>query len=107
MPADMNDYFKNRKSSNNNNSSSNSGNNNNRGGGNTPPFEPPEFMKNLGEKSGLVYTIVAIIVVLFIAKPFIVINSGEVGITITTGKYDPIPLEPGFHFYIPFTSDRL
>jgi len=96
MPADMNDYFKNRKSGGGSNSNSN--------GGNMPPFEPPEFMKDLGKKTGIIYAIVAIIVIMVVAKPFVVINSGEVGIKITTGKFEPIPLEPGFHFYIPFVQ---
>ncbi len=37
-----------------------------------------------------------------IAKPFIVVNSGEMGIKATAGKFDPIPMEPGFHLFIPF-----
>ena len=28
-------------------------------------------------------------------------NSGEVGIKVTTGKFNSTPLEPGFHVYIP------
>ena len=99
MPADMNDYFKNRK-----NGNSNSGGSSNGGGGGVPPFEPPEFIKDIGNKSGLIYTIVALVIVMFIVKPFIVINSGEVGIKATAGKYEPTPLEPGFHFYIPFVQ---
>jgi len=35
------------------------------------------------------------------AKPFVIINSGEVGIKVTTGKYETTPLQPGFHLYIP------
>ncbi len=37
-----------------------------------------------------------------IAKPFVVINSGEVGIIATAGKYEKDPLRPGLHFFIPF-----
>lgn len=92
MPID-NDYFKNRQ---NNNS------NNNKGGGDyQPPFEPPEIFKNFGKNSILIYILLGIAVLLFIIKPYKVINSGEVGIKVTTGKYETEPLRPGFHLYIP------
>ena len=61
MPID-NDYFKNRQN--------NSGNNNNGGGGNfEPPFEPPEFFKNLGKMGGMIYLIIGIVVLLIIEVP--------------------------------------
>ena len=55
MPADLNDYFKKK----------NGGGNGNNGGGdndNRTPFnmEPPDFMKNLGKKAGLLYVLIAI-----------------------------------------------
>ena len=88
MPID-NDYFKNRQQ-------------NNNGGGNIqPPFETPEFLKNFGKKAGAIYVIIIVVVALFIFKPFVIIESGQVGIKATTGKYDTVPLDPGFHFYIP------
>ncbi|MCK9257378.1 MAG: prohibitin family protein [Sulfurospirillaceae bacterium] len=89
MPADLNDYFKKRGSS---------------GGGNRQNFEPPMFMKDLGKKAGLIYAIIALIVIIIIAKPFVVINSGEVGIKATMGKFDPTPMQPGFHMFIPFVQ---
>ncbi len=98
MPID-NDYFKNRQQQN-----KNSGSNNNSGGGGgnyQPPFEPPEFFKNLGKKAGFIYVIIIIIAALFIFKPFVIIESGQVGIKVTTGKYEDRPLNPGFHFYLP------
>lgn len=95
MPID-NDYFKNRQQNNNN-----GGSNNNNGGNFQPPFETPEFLKNLGKKAGAIYVVIIVIVALFIFKPFVIIESGQVGIKATTGKYDTIPLEPGFHFYMP------
>ncbi|MBL6969919.1 MAG: prohibitin family protein [Campylobacterales bacterium] len=99
MPID-NDYFKNRqnnKSNNNNNSGNNTG-----GGGNyEPPFEPPEFFNKLGKMGGMAYVIIAIVVLLVMAKPFVIIESGQVGIKVTTGKYETEPLQPGFHLYIP------
>ena len=95
MPID-NDYFKNRQKG-------NSGSNNNNGGGGDyqPPFETPDFFKNLGKGSGLIYGIIIVAVLLFMAKPFVIINSGEVGIKVTTGKYESIAMQPGFHLYIP------
>jgi regulator of protease activity HflC (stomatin/prohibitin superfamily) len=95
MPID-NDYFKNRQQNN------GGGSNNNGGGGNfQPPFETPEFFKNFGKKAGMLYVVIIIIAALFIFKPFVIIESGQVGIKATTGKYDEMPLNPGFHLYIP------
>jgi regulator of protease activity HflC (stomatin/prohibitin superfamily) len=92
MPID-NDYFKNRQQ--------NNGGGNNNGGNFQPPFEAPEFFKNFGKKAGMLYVVIIIIAALFIFKPFVIIESGEVGIKATTGKYDETPLNPGFHLYIP------
>jgi regulator of protease activity HflC (stomatin/prohibitin superfamily) len=92
MPID-NDYFKNRQKQ--------SGGNSGGGGSYQPPFEPPEFFKNLGKKAGFIYAVVIIIAVMFIAKPFVIIESGQVGIKVTAGKYEAEPLRPGFHLYIP------
>ena len=101
MPADLNDYFK-KKNGGNGNSGGGDG-----GGRKTPNMniEPPEFFKNLGKKAGLLYTIIGIIVVLVIAKPFVVINSGQVGIKATAGKFEPISMLPGFHLFIPFIQE--
>ena len=93
MPID-NDYFKNRQQN-------NSGGNNNGGGNFQPPFETPEFFKNFGKKAGMLYLVIIVIAALFIFKPFVIIESGQVGIKATTGKYDETPLNPGFHLYIP------
>jgi regulator of protease activity HflC (stomatin/prohibitin superfamily) len=95
MPVDLNDYFKKKSGS-----SGGGGD----GGGNrpTPNMETPDFMKNLGKKAGFLYVIIAIVVLVVISKPFVVINSGEMGIKATAGKFDPIPLNPGFHLYLPF-----
>ena len=96
MPADLNDYF---KKKNNGGGFGGGGDNDNR-----TPFnvEPPDFMKNLGKKAGLIYAVIAIIVIFIIAKPFVIINSGEMGIKATTGKFEPITMEPGFHLFLPF-----
>ena len=94
MPADMNDYFKKKRPNNTNNS-----------GGNTPPprgssnFESP--LNNMGKSASWLVFIVAIIFGIFVLKPFAIINSGEVGIKINTGKFEDKPLQPGLHFFIP------
>ena len=96
MPADLNDSFKKKNGG--------SGNNGGNGGDNKTPFniEPPEFLKNLGKKAGFLYALIAIIVIAVVAKPFVIINSGEMGIKATTGKFEPVPMDPGFHLFIPF-----
>ncbi len=88
MPID-NDYFKNKQQSNNDS------------GGYQPPFQPPEFFNKFSSLGGIGYVIIGLIVLLIFAKPFVIIESGEVGIKVTTGKYEPQPLTPGFHLYIP------
>ncbi len=100
MPID-NDYFKNRQKETKGSNSNSNNNSNNNGGDFQPPFETPEFFKNLGGKGAAVYIVIALIVLAVMAKPFVIINSGEVGIKVTTGKYETIPLQPGFHLYIP------
>jgi regulator of protease activity HflC (stomatin/prohibitin superfamily) len=93
MPID-NDYFKNRQQNNNNSNGGGKGNY-------QPPFEPPEFFKNFGKKAGFLYAIIIIVIMMFVFKPFVIIESGQVGIKVTTGKYTETPLRPGFHLYIP------
>jgi len=100
MPID-NDYFKNRQKNNSNNGSNNSGGGNGGGGDYQPPFEPPELFKNFGKNTVFIYIAIAIAILLFVVKPYAIINSGEVGIKVTTGKYENEPLLPGFHLYIP------
>lgn len=97
MPADLNDYF---KKKNGGSSGGGGGNDNN----NRTPMnmEPPEFLKNLGKKAGLLYVIIGLVVIFVLAKPFVIINSGEMGIKATTGKFEPVPMEPGFHLFLPF-----
>lgn len=100
MPADLNDYFKNR-------GGGNKGPGKNKpvgggGGGGRKPPETPEFLKEFGKKTGFLYALIALIALFVIAKPFTVINSGEVGIKSTAGKFATEPLAPGFHVFIPF-----
>jgi len=91
MPADMNDYFKKRKPSNISDS--------NEGGGRGSNFENP--LNNMGKGASWIFVIVAIGFALFVLKPFTIINSGEVGIKITTGKFEQEPLGAGLHFFVP------
>ncbi len=90
MPADMNDYFKKKKPN-------NTMNNNNTGG------KKPENPFNNMPKGIPTWLIVvgAIILGIIILKPYTIINSGEVGIKVTTGKFEETPLKAGLHFYIP------
>lgn len=95
MPIDLNEHLKKRM------------------GGNEPRINEPKQSKPSGggegflNSKGLVWAIVGgvLILLLVIARPFVVINSGEVGIKVTAGKYDNTPLQPGFHFFVPILQD--
>ncbi len=82
MPADLNDYFKKKMEDEDKN-------------------EPPKFLQDFSKKASILYVILIVAVLFIVAKPYEIIQSGEVGIKVTAGKYDPIPLEPGIHFFIP------
>ncbi len=88
----MNDYFKKKKTSNNMNNNSN-----NNGGGND--FNNP--LGNMGKGAPFIIILVVIVFALIAFKPFTIINSGEVGIKINTGKFEEKPLKAGLHFFIP------
>ncbi|WP_456323749.1 SPFH domain-containing protein [Hydrogenimonas sp.] len=88
MPADMNDYF-----------------NKQRGGGENKPPKPPQFIQDFSKKATMLYVLIIVAALLIFFKPFVVINSGEVGILKTAGKFDPAPLQPGIHFFIPGIQD--
>ncbi len=100
MPADLNDYFKNRGDG--DKKPPRGVNNNSGGGGGRKPPEAPEFLKNFGKNTGWFYLLIALIGLFVVAKPFTIINSGEVGIKSTAGKFETDPLTPGFHLFIPF-----
>ena len=91
MPADLNDYFKKQKPR---PSSEGNGGNNDTGGFEMPP-------NPFGGKSIVLFLIVALIFIFVAFRPFTIINSGEVGIKINTGKFEEKPLGPGLHFFIP------
>ncbi len=93
MPADMNDYFKKKQpnggGANNNNNTPNKkqpNNGGNGGGKQTPPW---------------LFIAFAIIGAIIFLKPYEIVNSGEVGIKVHTGKFNEKPLNAGLHFYIP------
>jgi len=93
MPADMNDYFKKKKPGN----SNSSGSNNSGGGSNN--FENP--LNNMGKGAPWIVILIAVGFAFFVLKPFTIINSGEVGIKVNTGKFEEEPLKAGLHFFIP------
>jgi len=94
MAADMNDYF-NKKKSQNNFGGGGGGNN-----GNIPNMPNMNFNFG-GAKAGLLYTVIAIVLLLLVAKPFVIIEEGERGILSTNGKYSDQALLPGLHFIVP------
>jgi len=101
MPADMNDYFKKKQPN------SGGGNNNK-----TPNNKPPLGGGNRGGGGGFqappwLFVIVGIIAAFIFFKPFTIINSGEVGIKVKTGKFDEKPLNAGLHFYVPVIQNIL
>jgi len=93
MASDMNDYFNKKKSE-------GGGSNNQNGGGNIPQMPKLDFNFG-GGKAGIIYAIIAIIIVLVLAKPFVVVQEGERGILSTNGRYSEQSLLPGLHFIIP------
>ena len=96
MASDMNDYFNKKKSENRGSNNSSGGN----GGGPKGP-QMPNIDFNMGGKSGIVYFIIAVVVMLALAKPFTIIEEGQRGILSTNGKYQDQALLPGLHFIVP------
>lgn len=93
MASDMNDYFNKKKSEGGGFKKPNSG------GGSGPQMPNMEF--NFGKKAGLIYFIIAIVVIIIIGKPYTIVQEGERGILSTNGKYSDNALLPGLHFIIP------
>ena len=98
MPADMNDYFKKKKPNLNMNKPGSGGN---QGGGNRGMGSGGNPLDGLGKGAPFIVIALVVAFALFAFKPFTIINSGEVGIKVRTGKFDEKPLQPGLHFYIP------
>lgn len=105
MPIDLNEHLRQKnknykpQNENNNDSGGNNGNNRNKGFQNYPKM--PSLNMPSGKKMAAIYILIILIALLFLLKPFTIINSGEVGVKITTGEFDPTPLQPGIHFFIP------
>ena len=93
MPADMNDYFKKKQPNSSGGGAKIPNKPNNNGGGNN----------NIGGKSAptWIFIVLAIVAGMIFFKPYKIINSGEVGIKVHTGKFNEEPLSAGLHFYIP------
>ncbi len=102
MASDMNDYFNKKKSEGggfNKKSSGGSGGGN--GGGPKGPELPKLDLNFGGGKAGIVYFLIAVVILLVLAKPFTIIEEGQRGILSTNGKYQDQALLPGLHFIIP------
>ncbi|MGX3010420.1 SPFH domain-containing protein [Helicobacter sp. 23-1044] len=110
MPIDLNEHLK-RKNANNNKPNNNGGgdnkdDDNKKSGGNS--FKPPKInMPDMPNGKTLTGIIVAVVLVFIfiIAKPFVIVSSGQVGIKSTAGKYDFTPLQAGLHFFIPWIQN--
>ncbi|MGL2802422.1 SPFH domain-containing protein, partial [Helicobacter pylori] len=98
MPIDLNEHLK-KKNPQRETPTPNTPNNGGR-------FIPPSNSFN-SKKLSVLIVIVLLGVIAFLAKPFEVISSGEIGIKITAGKYEPTPLQPGIHFFVPIIQDIL
>jgi len=98
MASDMNDYFNKKKSEGGGFKNSNSGGGN---GGSKGPQMPNIDFNFGGKKAGLLYFLIAVVVILVLAKPFTIIQEGERGILSTNGKYQDQALLPGLHFIVP------
>jgi regulator of protease activity HflC (stomatin/prohibitin superfamily) len=97
MASDMNDYFNKKKSQ-----GGGFGGGGNSGGGSGKGPEIPKIDFNFGGgKAGMMYFIIAVILLLVLSKPFAIIEEGERGILSTNGKYSDNALLPGLHFVIP------
>ncbi len=62
---------------------------------------PPQTPNVSGKLAVIPIVIIILVVFFFIFSPFKTIESGNVGIKITLGKYDNEELYPGLHFKIP------
>ena len=101
MASDMNDYFNKKKSEGGGFKKSSGGSGGGNGGGPKGPDFPKIDLNFGGGKAGLVYFLIAIVLMLVLAKPFTIIEEGQRGILSTNGKYQDQALLPGLHFIIP------
>ena len=98
MASDMNDYFNKKKSENGNGPKKTTGGS---GGGNGGGPQLPKINFDMGGKQGIIYFIIAVVIMLVLAKPFTIIEEGQRGILSTNGKYQDQALLPGLHFIMP------
>ena len=101
MASDMNDYFNKKKSEGNSGKKTTGGSGGGNGGGPKGPQMPNIDLNFGGGKAGIVYFLIAIVLMLALAKPFTIIEEGQRGILSTNGKYEPVALLPGLHFIMP------
>ena len=64
--------------------------------------EPPKIRKLSFLNILLPALVIIFVVFAFLSSPFVVIESGYVGVKLTLGKADREELKPGLHFIIPF-----
>ncbi len=108
MPIDLNEHLKNK-------SKNNEKREEKRGSDirdELPPRRPTRnsggyFSSNPVSNKNLFFIIgaIVILVLLVVLRPFVVINSGQVGIKVTAGEYDTTPLQPGIRFFIPLIQN--
>ncbi|RDU73319.1 hypothetical protein CQA66_01225 [Helicobacter aurati] len=79
------------------------GNNRNNKGFNMDSLQIPPMPS--GKLLTVILIFVVVILIFLLAKPFMIVNDGEVGIKVHLGKYEDIPLNPGLHFFIPVIED--
>jgi regulator of protease activity HflC (stomatin/prohibitin superfamily) len=101
MASDMNDYFNKKKSESGGGFKKSTGGSGGGNGGGRGPELPKIDLNFGGGKAGLVYFLVAIVLMMVLAKPFTIIEEGQRGILSTNGKYQDQALLPGLHFIIP------
>ena len=101
MASDMNDYFNKKKSQGGGFGGGNSGGGSGGNGGGRGPEMPKIDLNFGGGKAGMVYFLIAIVLMLVLAKPFTIIEEGQRGILSTNGKYQDQALLPGLHFIVP------
>jgi regulator of protease activity HflC (stomatin/prohibitin superfamily) len=101
MASDMNDYFNKKKSESGGFKQSNSNSGGGNSGGPKGPQMPTIDFNFGGGKAGIAYFIIAVVILLVLAKPFTIIEEGQRGILSTNGKYQDQALLPGLHFIIP------
>ncbi len=99
MASDMNDYFNKKKSESGGFGKKSSGGSG--GGGGSGPQMPNIDVNFGGKKAGIIYFLIAVVLLLVLAKPFTIIEEGQRGILSTNGKYQDQALLPGLHFIMP------